>query len=245
MKRFSAGLLALVACFLTQSNAFGQMQPGNYHGNQGGSSSAACESCQISNYQSSPVYQTCDTCDGGGSSACSFWTRPLFPNSCAAKCCATKAYPDAGWTPPARLPVNYDGAWYGAYVPQHAYGTPGGGFVANYPTVYQPTDTTQMGYYYHKVPTWQTRNDKIPGIPRPSDFHTRTCPGNGSGCFGHHGGYAVPVNSNCQNWNSGNYATMAPAQTTPSARYVVRPSAPKSQSFLSKISLTSMTEIFD
>ena len=240
----------MVACFLSGSDTFGQMQPGNCDCNQGGSASMACENCQISNYQSGPIYyQMCDGRKGGRSSVCSCWTRPLFANCCAAKCCATKAYPDAGWAPPARLPVNYDGAWYGAYVPQQAYGTPGGGFIANYPTVYQPTDTTQLGYYYHKVPTWQSGNDRIPGIPRPSDFHTRTCPGGGCfrhhGCFGHHGGYGVPTNSNCQNCNSGNYATMAPAQPIPNGRYVVRPSAPKSQSFLSKISLTSMTEIFE
>ena len=68
-------------------------------------------------------YQSCDPCMHGNSRG-NFWTRPLFPNSC----CATKAYPDAGWAPPARLPVNYDWAWYANYHPQAYYGNPGGGF---------------------------------------------------------------------------------------------------------------------
>ena len=228
MKRLSAGLLALVACFVTQSDAFGQMQSANCDCHHGGCPSPAC--------------QGCNPC---GSGLASFWTKPLFPNSCAAKCCATKAYPDAGWAAPARLPVNYDGAWYGNYVPQQAYGTPGGGFIANYPTVYQPTDTTQLGYYYNKVPTWQTRTDMIPPVPRPGDFHTRTCNGNGSGCFSHHSGYVVPVNSTCQDCNNGHYTAVAPPQTIPSQRYVVRPSGPQRKGLLGGFRLASMTEVFD
>lgn len=212
MKRFSPGLLALVACVIMQSDAFGQQ-----HGN----------------------------CSPRGSKMTSFWTKPLCPNSCVAKCCATKAYPDAGWAPPARLPVNYDGAWYAAYTPQQAYGTPGGGFIANYPTVYQPTDTAQMGYYYHKVPTWQTRQGMIPPTPNPSDYHSRVCPGGGSGCFGHHSGYAVPGNS-CQNCNQTYNVTMLPQYGSADGRYVVRPKNPnEKQGLLGGFRLTSMTEVFN
>jgi hypothetical protein len=47
---------------------------------------------------------------------------------------------------------------YAAWQPQEAYTLSGRGRLpALYPTVYQPTDTTQLGYYYNYVPTWQPR----------------------------------------------------------------------------------------
>ncbi|MCA9065796.1 MAG: hypothetical protein KDA96_22160 [Planctomycetaceae bacterium] len=102
--------------------------------------------------------------------------------SCLARCCATKAYPDAGWNPPVHLPVNRDGVWYQSYYPSAFYGNPGGGFTNSYPQVYQPTDTTQLGYYYHKVPTWQTRPGMIPPAPNPRDYHLRACLTGGPAC---------------------------------------------------------------
>ncbi|MEY3458685.1 MAG: hypothetical protein RL215_1842 [Planctomycetota bacterium] len=111
--------------------------------------------------------------------------------------CRVRLYPDAGWNPPVNMPVNYDWAWYGLAGPQAPYGAPNGGFVAQYPSVYQPTDTTQLGYYYHKVPTWQPQPGRIPGVPCPEQFHSRTCPANCyGGCWhGHllHAGHA-PAN---------------------------------------------------
>ena len=100
-------------------------------------------------------------------------TNSCLSNSLIGRCCGTKAYPDSGWAPPAHLPVNRDRIWYGSYYPQAFYGSPGGGFVASYPQVYQPTDTTQLGYYYANVPTWQSRPGMIPSVPVPSQFHAR------------------------------------------------------------------------
>jgi hypothetical protein len=61
-----------------------------------------------------------------------------------------------GWgVPSARLsPIGGYTAWYPDQ-PFTMYGgrVPGG----LYPTVYQPTDTTQLGYYYQYVPSWQPR----------------------------------------------------------------------------------------
>ena len=61
-----------------------------------------------------------------------------------------------GWgIPSARLsPVGGYTAWH-PDVPftQRGGRLPGG----IYPTVYHPTDTTQLGYYYNKVPSWQRR----------------------------------------------------------------------------------------
>lgn len=142
--------------------------------------------CPSSRAQHAPVhstqtgtvigYQTCDhNCQSG----------QCDDGSC--NCCLSKVrlYPDAGWNPPVNYPVNHNWAWYSNTWPGTFYGNPGGGFTAQYPVVAQPTDTTQLGYYYHKVPTWQPRPDMIPPVPNPAQFHARTCTacGNGNGCF--------------------------------------------------------------
>ena len=88
--------------------------------------------------------------------------------------CSTKGFPDKGWNPPARYPVNRDGIWYRNYWPQAWYGNAGGGFIGNAPMVYQPTDTTQLGYSYAKVPTWQATR-MIPPTPCPANYHARVC----------------------------------------------------------------------
>jgi hypothetical protein len=210
MKPTALSLLAIAACFLAEGSVSGQQD---------------CDCNQV-DYQSADLYQptqwnSCELCNsrgrdcqsyshGGrnctphGSRLASLWTRPLFPRSCAARCCATKSFPDAGWNAPAHLPVNYDGAWYGSYAPQNAYGTSGGGFIANYPTVYQPTDTTQLGYYYNKVPTWQTRTDMIPPTPNPDDFHSRIPHQRSCGFHSYQGVRYAPVSTSCQNCNNGN-----------------------------------------
>jgi hypothetical protein len=88
--------------------------------------------------------------------------------------CSTKGFPDKGWNPPARYPVNRNGIWYRNYWPKAWYGNAGGGFIGNAPMVYQPTDTTQLGYSYAKVPTWQATR-MIPPTPCPANYHARVC----------------------------------------------------------------------
>jgi hypothetical protein len=47
---------------------------------------------------------------------------------------------------------------YASWQPLEAYTLSGRGRLpARFPTVYQPTDTTQLGYYYNYVPEWQPR----------------------------------------------------------------------------------------
>lgn len=268
MKRLTSSLVAMAICILSDGYAFGQ-SPQGPASNQGGH--------QSNGTNQSTQWNNCPTCNDGGyqhatsryDSRCSHggshWTRPLCPNGCLARCCADKAFPDAGWNAPAHLPVNYDGVWYGTYLPQHAYGTPGGGFIANYPTVYQPTDTTQLGYYYHKVPTWQSRSDMIPGVPNPSNFHSRVCPQGGAGCHGYHGaayGHVNygPVPASCPNGSSDfssttpqntsstkpqNTTSARPQNSTSKGRQVVRATQPKRQSLFDGFRLASMTELFD
>jgi hypothetical protein len=257
MKRLTLGLLAIATCIVTDGFAFGQTPQGS-DCNQGECQSNGiyqptqwnnCESCNTRGGHG-PMHRQASQCRPAmGSRFASMWTQPLFPGSCAAKCCATKGPPDAGWNPPAHMPVNYDGAWYGCYLPQHAYGTPGGGFIANYPTVYQPTDTTQLGYYYNKVPTWQTRSDMIPGVPYPGDYHARVCPQGGAGGHGCYGATynAVsygPTSSSCQNCNSGHYSAI-PQYPSPNRPRVVRAAQPQRRGLLEGFRLASMTELFD
>jgi len=188
MKSFIFSLFAIATCVVTEQTVFGQQDCECNRGDSGyqsesiyqpsewnNSSSRNGRQCQQNSRQCSDSRRT------RGSRLASLWTRPLFPNSCCSRCSASKGFPDAGWNAPAHLPVNYDGVWYGSYLPQHAYGTSGGGFIAKYPSVYQPTDTTQLGYYYAKVPTWQSRTDMIPSTPNPANFHSRVAPQCGNG----------------------------------------------------------------
>ena len=252
MKPAFAICLSTVALLLTGGSSFGQIQQASH-----------CDCNQSGDYVGyQPCnWNNCDSCHQGkggrgnqcrnprGRNMAEFWTKNRFGN-----CCATKAYPDAGRAPPAHVPVHHDGAWYGSYHPQALYGNPGGGFVANYPAVYAPTDTTQLGYYYTKVPTWQSRPDLIPPAPNPSNFHHRICPGGNchGGCFGGHGGYAQP----CQTCNDGfmhggegfaynGPAVQQPQYMAPQGNQVVRRSAPEKKGLLGGFRLTSMTELFD
>lgn len=154
MTRLTATLIAVAATLLTQQSA--NAQGGNCNCNN---------SAQYVGYQSA---------DWSGHHGCHHGSgrRGCLPGTCG-----KLAHPDAGWAPPVHFPVNHDWAWYGAYHPQAWYGNPGGGFVQAYPSVYQPNDTTQLGYSYNKVPTWQSRPGMIPPVPRPGDYHSRSVHG--------------------------------------------------------------------
>lgn len=227
MKLVSVISLASIAVLMTGGSALGQFQQASH-------SNGYCNNGQ---------------CDNGGyvGYQASNWNNCQSGCRCG-KCWSTKAFPDSGWAPPLHYPVNYDGVWYGSYHPQAYYGNPGGGFIGNYPTVYQPNDTTQMGYTYAKVPTWQTRRDMIPPVPVPGNFHARGCLTGGHGCLDcrQHG-----ASGSCPQCNSGQvvndqYAFNhgAPVYPSPNGTQVVRPSTQK-QSFFGKLKLASITELFD
>ena len=44
-------------------------------------------------------------------------------------------------------------------------------------SVYMPTDTTQLGYYYQATPRWQARQGMVPLTPTPSLWHRQLCQG--------------------------------------------------------------------
>ncbi len=87
--------------------------------------------------------------------------------------------PDHGWAPPVKYPIREVPVSYYRYWPNRWYGEPGAGLPANaprFPVVYMPSDTTQLGIYYQRVPTWQPNPAMIPPAPWPSVWHRRDCP---------------------------------------------------------------------
>lgn len=171
---------------------------------------------------------------------------PANCQTCNTQTCNARAYPDAGWAPPARLPVNRDGIWYQNYTPNAHYGNPGGGFKADHPMVYQPTDTTQLGYSYAKVPTWRPRPEMIPRVPSPSAFHTRVCPGCNSNhgcqrCQGHHQGviFSAP-NPNARIHPAPAVTRQIPANSQIRPAVATDKAAPRNW-----FRLTSLTNLFD
>ncbi|MCA9042378.1 MAG: hypothetical protein KDA65_18640, partial [Planctomycetaceae bacterium] len=80
--------------------------------------------------------EACDSCEG----------------SCPKDGCCNKYPPDAGWGRPIRnyiqrVPVSYLKRW-----PDSVSGINHPGPMKTFPMVYQPTDTTQLGFYYQRVP---------------------------------------------------------------------------------------------
>lgn len=147
----------------------------------------------IVNAQQTSDCQNCDNSNSVGNSSAGEtgnWQYVIADNGycdhSSACLCSTAGFPDKDWNPPARLPVNRDGIWYRNYWPQAWYGNAGGNFIANSPMVYRPTDTSQLGYSYAKVPTWRAKN-MIPPTPCPSHFHARVCVPRAQSCRHIHG----------------------------------------------------------
>ncbi len=93
--------------------------------------------------------------------------------------CARTYSPDYGWSRPVKRPVlNRIPVQYYKMDPDYWYGDPRAFEGAyQFPIVYQPTDTTQLGFSYARVPTWQPNPAMLPAPPWPSVYHRRECPG--------------------------------------------------------------------
>ena len=82
------------------------------------------------------------------------------------------AYANAyGFTPPSRNPVERIPVQYLRYYPAVWYGLPGSTLPVVAPQVHMPTDTTQLGFYYQRVPTWAPVPGMIPGPPDPAYYN--------------------------------------------------------------------------
>ncbi len=84
-------------------------------------------------------------------------------------CC--KHSPDYGYSPPAKYPLHRRGVEYTSYFPAQWYGAGADYSRSQAPMVYQPTDTTQLGFYYQHVPFWQPQPNRVPERPIPAQWH--------------------------------------------------------------------------
>ncbi|MGZ0172787.1 MAG: hypothetical protein ACKVHE_24885 [Planctomycetales bacterium] len=120
-----------------------------------------------------PFHGCCDYCaDANCPGKKGFWTFPavrwaLDPDYYAVS-------PDYGWSPPAKVPVRRSNVTYTNWGPNNARGGGNGQAATRRPIIATPTDTTQLGYYYQHVPTWQPKNI-LPVPPHPRHWHTRPC----------------------------------------------------------------------
>lgn len=72
--------------------------------------------------------------------------------------------------PLRRAPVMFQRNW-----PQNWYGNGPAPGVNTAPMVYQPTDTTQLGFHYQRVPTWLPNPQMLPPAPFPGNYHSYNC----------------------------------------------------------------------
>ncbi|QDT14902.1 hypothetical protein [Alienimonas californiensis] len=86
--------------------------------------------------------------------------------------------PDHNWQQPIAYPVQREVYRYNNWYPEQWYGLPGSQKPRIAPHVFMPTDTTQLGYYYQQVPTWQPAPPgTFPAPPDPRVMHHFTPPG--------------------------------------------------------------------
>lgn len=113
-----------------------------------------------------------------------------------------KNSPDHGYSPPAKYPLHRRGVPYTNNFPNQWYGLPGSELAGGYPMVYQPTDTTQLGFYYQHVPYWQPNRNMMPQRPVPAQWNIVAPPYN-LNLFANQGGvlgaagYGSGGNGNC------------------------------------------------
>jgi hypothetical protein len=81
--------------------------------------------------------------------------------------------PAAGYRPPETVPIARDAVIYHRYWPAKWYGQPGWRLAPTFPMVYMPTDTTQLGVYYSRVPQWLPNPGMYPRPPRPDEWNRR------------------------------------------------------------------------
>lgn len=131
---------------------------------------------------------------------------PGYARTCNTDCCLKPAIkwlvcpryyilpPDYGWNAPTKVPVNRNGVAYYRYWPEHWYGTGSSkpGEYRTYPTVGNPTDTTQLGYTYQHVPTWQSQPSRLPPAPVPSQWQVREAH---QGYNGSYHSYFTPIHA--------------------------------------------------
>lgn len=106
----------------------------------------------------------------GGGTTYTHWPRAVFPWLVCNGYCTYS--PDHGWSTIQKHPIYRQDVEYYRYHASAFYGA-GLKYAAAYPTVYTPTDTTQLGYYYQHVPHWRPMPGALPAPPVPANWHIR------------------------------------------------------------------------
>jgi len=96
-----------------------------------------------------------------------------FPCCCCGFC--TKRFPDDGWNLPVATPIRRQAVGFQSFWPEQFYGDPTAQRTSSAPMIFQPTDTTQLGFTYQNVPQWRPNPAMLPSDPSPSRFHSRRC----------------------------------------------------------------------
>ena len=124
----------------------------------------------------------CGRCWGGGLCGrnCGYGCNP-YCGRCGLSCLLNKLSPyhvctyspDHGWAAPLERPMGASPASYRRMFPAKWTGEAVDVDPSfRHPTVYMPTDTTQLGYYYQHTPFWRSRDNMIPPVPQPEQWHT-------------------------------------------------------------------------
>jgi hypothetical protein len=130
--------------------------------------------------------------------------------------------PTRGFRPYAAAPVYREAVVYYRYWPDKWYGEPGFNLRPTFPQVYMPTDTTQLGFYYARVPQWMPNPNMYPPAPRPEDWHRHVVYTGGEGACGVTSGVSVAPGP--EGGTPAGQPTIAPAQ--PSKNWPAVPAAP-------------------
>lgn len=157
--------------------------------NTGACNSGNCETgnCNTGNCNSGACND--GRCQSGGS-VCSGLGSVCGSGLCGSGACSGglcgaarfSLFPDTGWNMPVKTPITRNPVSYSRYQPGSLYGSPGHGYSGNFPMIYRPTDTTQLGFISHNVPYW--KRTRSPSMPAPSAIHNRNCPTGGYSAYG-------------------------------------------------------------
>ena len=88
--------------------------------------------------------------------------------------------PDYGWSPPGKHPIDRISIDYYRAFPSNWNGQPQQGPAIVRPTVYWPTDTTQLGYTYQHSPRWMPYPGMVPPVPHPAQWNIPLYPAGGA-----------------------------------------------------------------
>jgi hypothetical protein len=100
--------------------------------------------------------------------------------------------PARGYRAPDVAHIDREAVIYYRYWPQRFYGQPGYRLAPSFPMVYMPTDTTQLGVYYSRVPQWLPNPRMYPRPPRPDEWNRRVVLADQAGACGGVAGTAAP-----------------------------------------------------